>query len=268
MYFFFLINIFQDIALDKTSFDIICDNNKKTNFSYSEYIEKEEKDISKGPEIIHQISNNIIDYIVNEHLLLNFHEMFNILILKVLQNKKVYLADIPLNYYKLVIANSLTLNELKKIFEETLKSMKNYKLDKDIFSMFSMIFGHVLQLPRDIYMYDILTQLRNDNKNEEIVLYVEMPHLYSFFNYFKNAEKKKLKNAISMENIQYKEGRELVEKIAILELLFEGKSDKTRKINRKMLDVLGDKFKDIDVKKTFEDKLGEYLELKKQIEIA
>lgn len=229
---------------------------------FPEFIKKgEEYDIKKGELLIQNLSRILLDFVINENVLLNFHEMFYILTLKILENRSIFLADIPLNYYKLFIAKSMPLVEMEKMLTETFSSMKSFGFKKGISDVFFMLYGHVLQIPRDIYLYDLLMRIRETEKEKEILLFVEMPQFDSFFQFYKITKKAKsnLIGISSLEKIEH-----LIEKLSILEILFESHADKSKNVNTKMLNFLENNLKDLNVKEAFNVSLEKYSAIRKE----
>lgn len=250
----------EDIILEEAVFDF---QNKKNDPNLTEllltnFLKKEDKDLKQGTEMITYLHGSLLDYVVTENLLLHFNELINIMLLQTLENRKVYLSDIPINYYKILLAESLDLKLLDEMFNETMKAMKQYGLQKDIFNMFSMIYGHVIQIPRDIHLYGVLNNIKKTQPDQEITIYVEMQHFDSFQKYFQI--KRKETNNESFLGVKGKYEIDMVEKIAILDIMLETKGTQETKV--KMMDFLKTNIKEKRIQELYDITFEKYSEIR------
>lgn len=222
----------QETFVEEPLFDFL-NKEKPSNFSITNYIRKFDKELTKAEEIVTKLHGSLLDFVMTEGILMNFPEFTNILILQILRNKNIYLADIPLNSYKIMLAKALNREALIKSFEETIESSKKFGPEVEIFNIFSMLYGHYLQMPRDIYIYNFLRKIRKVQPKTDVSIFVEMPHFDSFQKYFKMMMNKQGEEETSGK-LEITE--ELVGKLAILDELFEVKSDKI--LEEKMTDFL------------------------------
>ena len=115
----------EELLIEEPVFDFL-NKEKQSDFPITNYLRKFEKELTKAEEIIEKLHRSLLDFLINEGIVLNFPEFTNILILQILRNKNVYLGDIPLNAYKIILADALDLKVLIKSFEDTIKHLKNF----------------------------------------------------------------------------------------------------------------------------------------------
>lgn len=250
----------EELLIEEPVFDFL-NKEKQSDFPITNYLRKFEKELTKAEEIIEKLHRSLLDFLINEGIVLNFPEFTNILILQILRNKNVYLGDIPLNAYKIILADALDLKVLIKSFEDTIKHLKNFGSENDTLNVFSMLYGHFLQMPRDIHLYNVFKKLRKSQPKTEISIYVEMLHFDSFHKYFNMVKGKNEEKLDENQNQSFPE--EYLEKIAILNILFEMKSDKI--LDEKMGEFLKKRMKMTDFERIYQEKIAKFKELKKNL---
>jgi len=202
--------------------------------------------------------------VINEGILLQFSELVNILLLKTLQNKTIYLADIPLNYYKFLLADAFNLSSLNEIYREILNTIVHFGkfgIKNDLFETFFMFYGQIAQMPRDIHLFENLRKIRENDKENEVSIYVEMPHLNSFLKYYKTMKNEKNWEKLNEKVLIGKKTNEFVEKIAILDILFESKGNTV--VNGRMKEFL--EGNSINFKENYGNCFNKYSEIKKNL---
>ena len=250
----------QETFVEEPVFDFL-NKEKPSNFPITNYIRKFDKELTKAEEIVGKLHGSLLDFVMSEGILMNFPEFTNILILQILRNKNIYLADIPLNRYKIMLAKALNKEALIKSFEKTIESSKKFGPEAEIFNIFSMFYGHYLQMPRDIHLYNFLMKIRKVQPKTDVSIFVEMPHFDSFQKYFKIMMNKQGGEVETSGKLEITE--ELVEKLAILDVLFEVKSDKI--LDEKMTDFLKKQSDMQNFEKVYRDNLLKNKDQKKSL---
>lgn len=127
--------------------------NSYHTYSYPDVWDKENRGLMKRDALINSIKTNIVGSDISPYNLIN-----QTLYQSLMGKHKVLLGEIPETLYRQIIANSLTLDELKDIFKFVADCLE--KMDNPIsFREAAYDFlPHVFQAPKDLYLTAILKE--------------------------------------------------------------------------------------------------------------
>ena len=203
-------------------FDSINKHSNPDGTSIVNYLKSKEKDEKLGPELIKLLYTNLLDFAIPEKTLANYNHLANLLLLETLQTKRIFLGDLPLNRYKLLIAKHIELDKMKEIIKNTINSIQQYGFHRDLFNVFFMLYGEIAQLPRDIHLYRNLQWIRGLWPNDELAIFVEMTHLATFNRYHGLMAGRPVEDEKALiTDIN----EAFIEKLAILEVLCESRGE-------------------------------------------
>lgn len=205
------------------------------------------KNPRKSGEIIQLLYTNLLDFAIPEKETVYYNEMVNILLLEAIQNKRIYFGDIAFNHYKLLLAGLIPLDQLRSMFNDTMQAIENLRLERNLFNAFFMLYGNLAQIPKDLHLVRTFKQLRKAHPEEEIAIFVEMPHFDSILKQLTVFQGREIEE----EKVNLGKDEEFVEKLAILEILCESRAERSCTLRLKeyvksqnMLDLQFDKYID------------------------